>query len=275
MENNQPTIIVQLLELAARPEGVSTAEFQAITGFRPIPARDAMLRLKKQGRIFSKAGLDARGVYIKRNFATQTAADAYEFGKHRHIRAEGRTQKTRDEYLAVLDVPRSYRELEILTGRGNTSVVKSVQRMVNLGFLHIGKTRHPQTTRPVHMVFTSLAARDAWQLENPYLEVVIKREPKPRKLQPPSARTRRAPRTATSVVKRKDSAIAEMLSRRSIKAFEVAAKPVEYVLTDDDKAKIKRIESAPGLGNRYYVPPSEVPMTFASLRPGQYLEVTA
>lgn len=63
------------------------------------------------------------------------------------------------------------------------------------------------------------------------------------------------------------------LNRRSIKAFEITAKPIEYVLTEADNAKIKRIESSPGLGNRYYVAPDEVPMAFAALRPGQYLEM--
>jgi hypothetical protein len=268
-------ITARLLELAARPQGVTTNECAEDVGGAEAPVRAAIWKCKKKARIFSKAGLDSRGVYVNRNFTTAAAADAFTFEKVRHATAEGRAKKTRDLIFSAIDEPRTCRQIAKKIGRGIESATRSVQEMRDRGFVFAANTRCPQTKRVVSLIFSDWRARDDWQVANPVSPIIRtdKRERVARVRKP--AKSRKSARSALSAVGRKDGAIAEMLSRRSIKAFEVAAKPVEYVLTDADKAKIKRIESAPGLGNRYYVPPSEVPMTFASLRPGQYLEVTA
>ena len=268
-------ITARLLELAARPQGVTTHECAEEVGGAEAPVRAAIWKCKKKARLFSKAGLDSRGVYVNRSFTTQQAADAFVFAKVRHATAEGRAKKTRALILAAIDVPRTCREIAAIIGRGITSATRSVDQMVLRNFVFTAPVRCSETNRVCNLVFADEHERDEWRDKNPVMPFLKPAAHRPQVRAARPAKPRKTARSAIAVVKRKDAGIAAMLSRRSIKAFEVATKPVEYVLTEADKSKIQRIESSEALGNRYYVAPNTVPLVFSSLRPGQYLEVAA
>ena len=268
--NITPTLML----LAARPGGVSTNELIEATGKLSKPIRAAIWKCKKREVIFSKGGLNAAGVFINRNFTTRAAADAYVFAKVPHAMAHERRQKTLALILGAIDVPRTCRQISVKIGRGVEGAYKSVLQLTNEGLVFKARTRCSETKRVIDIIFSTRPARDAWQAANPVPPIIRidKRVRTPRTRKP--EKVRKSARSALSAVGRRDTAVAEMLNRRSVKAFETTPKPREYVLTDADKLKIQRCDSSAGLGNRYYVAPDEVPLAFASLRPGQYLELT-
>ena len=281
-------ITLAVNELGARPEGCSVTEVMLASGCKRNTAQARMFRQRKTGRLFMRSGIDGGGILCQRHFTTQEAASAYVFEPGYYDQRIQWTRSARVRYVgAVAANPAiTYAALIELLGVTVDAGKKTLSRLIAAGYLFVARRTGDIKNWPVSVLFTTEQARDEWQAANPFIrlghsEPRQRREPKTtatkatKPIKEPRPKAAKAPkepkvkatrspkkttkRSALSVVKRKDSRIAEVRAGLSRKAFEPTKPRGNNIAIPHSAAqKVTVREGYPD--HKFWIDPNSVPV---------------